>query len=76
MDGGTPIPLRARLMEDFNTNPDIPLFLLTTKVGGWRWAPRRPPPGRGPSSALTDGTSRVFPAGGCPGQAGLTRGML
>jgi SNF2 family DNA or RNA helicase len=32
MDGSTPVPLRARLMADFNSNPDVSLFLLTTKV--------------------------------------------
>jgi DNA excision repair protein ERCC-6 len=34
MDGATPVPLRARLMADFNRNPHVQLFLLTTKVGG------------------------------------------
>ncbi|KAF6256644.1 P-loop containing nucleoside triphosphate hydrolase protein [Scenedesmus sp. NREL 46B-D3] len=34
MDGNTPIVQRGRLMDDFNTNPDRFLFLLTTKVGG------------------------------------------
>lgn len=34
MDGGTPIALRARLMADFNADPRVSLFLLTTKVGG------------------------------------------
>jgi hypothetical protein len=33
MDGCTPIALRSRLMEDFNRNPRVVLFLLTTKVG-------------------------------------------
>jgi len=32
MDGSTSIPIRARLMDDFNNNPDINAFLLTTKV--------------------------------------------
>jgi hypothetical protein len=32
MDGGTTISLRSRLIDDFNTNPDIQVFLLTTKV--------------------------------------------
>jgi hypothetical protein len=60
MDGGTPIPLRARLMEDFNANPDVPLFLLTTKVGGnWGRGPRglpsgaRPGQGSRPNARLT-----------------------
>ena len=34
MDGGTSVAVRARLVDDFNTNPTIFLFLLTTKVGG------------------------------------------
>lgn len=25
--------MRSRMMHDFNTNPDVSLFLLTTKVG-------------------------------------------
>ncbi len=33
MDGGTSISVRLRLIDDFNTNPRIDLFLLTTKVG-------------------------------------------
>jgi DNA excision repair protein ERCC-6 len=32
MDGGTTIAVRSRMMDDFNTNPDVPLFLLTTKA--------------------------------------------
>lgn len=34
MDGGTPVPQRAPLIDDFNANPDVFLFLLTTRVGG------------------------------------------
>ncbi len=34
MDGGTPIASRSRLMDDFNNNPEIFVFLLTTRVGG------------------------------------------
>lgn len=34
MDGTTPVSLRARLVDDFNTNEDVFVFLLTTKVGG------------------------------------------
>lgn len=34
MDGSTPIGSRQPLVEKFNTNEDIFLFLLTTKVGG------------------------------------------
>uniref|UniRef100_A0A915CHY0 DNA repair and recombination protein RAD54-like n=2 Tax=Parascaris univalens TaxID=6257 RepID=A0A915CHY0_PARUN len=34
MDGSTPIGSRQPLVENFNTNDDIFLFLLTTKVGG------------------------------------------
>lgn len=34
MDGSTPIASRSRLMDDFNNNPDIFVFLLTTRVGG------------------------------------------
>ncbi len=34
MDGGTGVGIRARLVDDFNTNPDVFAFLLTTKVGG------------------------------------------
>ena len=32
MDGSTSIAVRSRLMDDFNTNPDVFVFLLTTKV--------------------------------------------
>lgn len=32
MDGSTSVPMRARLIDDFNTNPDVFVFLLTTKV--------------------------------------------
>lgn len=34
MDGGTSVAVRARLVDDFNTNADVFVFLLTTKVGG------------------------------------------
>ncbi|GMH43692.1 hypothetical protein BSKO_11614 [Bryopsis sp. KO-2023] len=34
MDGSTSIGIRGTMMDDFNENPDIFLFLLTTKVGG------------------------------------------
>lgn len=34
MDGSTNVAVRARLVDDFNSNDDIFLFLLTTKVGG------------------------------------------
>lgn len=34
MDGGTPVATRSRLIDDFNSNPDVSLFLLTTRVGG------------------------------------------
>ncbi|KAL3138902.1 hypothetical protein ABBQ32_005724 [Trebouxia sp. C0010 RCD-2024] len=34
MDGSTPVGLRARLVDDFNTNEEVFVFLLTTKVGG------------------------------------------
>jgi DNA excision repair protein ERCC-6 len=34
MDGTTPIHVRQTMVDDFNTNPDIHVFLLTTKVGG------------------------------------------
>ena len=34
MDGSTPVASRARLVDDFNSNEDIFVFLLTTKVGG------------------------------------------
>lgn len=34
MDGNTPIQTRQGLVDDFNTNPEIHVFLLTTKVGG------------------------------------------
>jgi DNA excision repair protein ERCC-6 len=34
MDGNTPIASRSRLMDDFNNNPEIFVFLLTTRVGG------------------------------------------
>ena len=34
MDGSTNVGVRARLVDDFNSNEGIFLFLLTTKVGG------------------------------------------
>jgi DNA excision repair protein ERCC-6 len=34
MDGTTPIQKRAMLVDSFNNDPDIFVFLLTTKVGG------------------------------------------
>ena len=34
MDGTTPVSLRSRLVDDFNTNEEVFVFLLTTKVGG------------------------------------------
>ncbi|KAL2428591.1 DNA repair and recombination protein RAD26 [Exophiala dermatitidis] len=34
MDGNTPIPLRQSMVDEFNTDPDLHVFLLTTKVGG------------------------------------------
>ena len=34
MDGTTPIHTRQNLVDEFNTNADAHLFLLTTKVGG------------------------------------------
>jgi DNA excision repair protein ERCC-6 len=32
MDGNTPVGQRSRLMHDFNNNPAVFVFLLTTKV--------------------------------------------
>ncbi|KAJ4424125.1 DNA repair protein rhp26 [Gnomoniopsis sp. IMI 355080] len=34
MDGSTPIKERQKLVDQFNNDPDIDIFLLTTKVGG------------------------------------------
>ncbi|EDN05048.1 DNA repair and recombination protein RAD26 [Histoplasma capsulatum] len=34
MDGNTPIKFRQKMVDEFNNNPDIHVFLLTTKVGG------------------------------------------
>ncbi|PGH27070.1 hypothetical protein AJ80_01256 [Polytolypa hystricis UAMH7299] len=34
MDGNTPIKSRQSMVDEFNNNPDIHVFLLTTKVGG------------------------------------------
>lgn len=34
MDGSTAVAGRARLVDDFNDNPQVFVFLLTTKVGG------------------------------------------
>ncbi|KAL8750094.1 MAG: hypothetical protein Q9199_007288 [Rusavskia elegans] len=34
MDGNTPIQARQGMVDEFNSNPDAHVFLLTTKVGG------------------------------------------
>lgn len=34
MDGSTPIQQRQSMVDEFNVNPDLHVFLLTTKVGG------------------------------------------
>lgn len=34
MDGNTPIQARQGMVDEFNTDPDLHVFLLTTKVGG------------------------------------------
>nr|KMM69324.1 DNA repair and recombination protein RAD26 [Coccidioides posadasii RMSCC 3488] len=34
MDGNTPIKVRQGMVDEFNNDPDIHVFLLTTKVGG------------------------------------------
>ncbi|WEW59780.1 DNA repair protein rhp26 [Emydomyces testavorans] len=34
MDGNTPIKIRQSMVDEFNHNPDLHVFLLTTKVGG------------------------------------------
>jgi DNA excision repair protein ERCC-6 len=34
MDGSVALPHRFRMIDDFNNNPDIFVFLLTTRVGG------------------------------------------
>ncbi|MCJ1431087.1 hypothetical protein MMC27_000437 [Xylographa pallens] len=34
MDGNTPISGRQAMVDEFNTNPEADVFLLTTKVGG------------------------------------------
>lgn len=34
MDGNTPIQARQSMVDEFNTKPDLHVFLLTTKVGG------------------------------------------
>ncbi|MCJ1401547.1 hypothetical protein MMC11_004763 [Xylographa trunciseda] len=34
MDGNTPISVRQAMVDEFNTNPEAHVFLLTTKVGG------------------------------------------
>ena len=34
MDGNTPIQTRQSMVDEFNTDPEIHVFLLTTKVGG------------------------------------------
>jgi DNA excision repair protein ERCC-6 len=46
LDGGTPLKLRPQIIQKFNTDPSVFLFLLTTKVlyslyvlciGWWNW---------------------------------------
>lgn len=34
MDGGTAIGQRSMMVDEFNSNPEYFVFLLTTKVGG------------------------------------------
>jgi DNA excision repair protein ERCC-6 len=34
MDGNTPIQMRQSMVDEFNNDPDLHVFLLTTKVGG------------------------------------------
>ena len=34
MDGNTPINIRQTMVDEFNKNPELHVFLLTTKVGG------------------------------------------
>ena len=34
MDGQTPVSQRMRLIDEFNTDERVFVFLLTTKVGG------------------------------------------
>lgn len=34
MDGNTPIQVRQSMVDEFNTDPELHVFLLTTKVGG------------------------------------------
>ncbi|KKY15630.1 putative dna repair protein rhp26 [Phaeomoniella chlamydospora] len=34
MDGNTPIQARQNMVDEFNNDPDLHVFLLTTKVGG------------------------------------------
>ncbi|KAK2807894.1 hypothetical protein FQN49_008765 [Arthroderma sp. PD_2] len=34
MDGNTPIKVRQGMVDEFNNDPDLHVFLLTTKVGG------------------------------------------
>lgn len=34
MDGGTNVAVRSRMMDDFNGNKEVFLFLLTTRTGG------------------------------------------
>ncbi|KAL8812876.1 MAG: hypothetical protein Q9200_000698 [Gallowayella weberi] len=34
MDGNTPIHARQGMVDEFNSNPEVHVFLLTTKVGG------------------------------------------
>ena len=34
LDGSTPVGERQRLIENFETNVDIPIFILSTRAGG------------------------------------------
>lgn len=34
LDGSTPVRERQKLIEDFETNLDIPIFILSTRAGG------------------------------------------
>ena len=43
MDGTTPVKHRMRLIDEFNTDTDVFVFLLTTKVGARRKPHRRRP---------------------------------
>lgn len=35
MDGSTPVPERLKLIDKYNDNPNIFVFLLSTKAGGF-----------------------------------------